>query len=54
MVAHIFNPNTQEERQDEFKASLVCRVSSGRAKATQGNPVLNRKKKKKLERCRLF
>jgi hypothetical protein len=35
----------------EFKANLVYRVSSKRAKATQRNPVLkNQKKKKKKKR----
>jgi hypothetical protein len=34
----------------EFEASLVYRVSSGTARATQRNPVLkNQKKKKKLK-----
>jgi hypothetical protein len=33
----------------EFKASLVCRVSSRTARATQRNPILkNRKRKKRL------
>jgi hypothetical protein len=34
----------------EFKASLVYRVSSRKARDTQKNPVLKPKKKKKKER----
>jgi hypothetical protein len=40
MVAHIFNPSTQEAREAgrslEFK---VCRMNSRTARATQRNPV---------------
>ena len=50
MVAHIFNPNTQEAEagRSEFKTSLVYRVSSRAASAILGNPVLklNRQQKK--------
>jgi hypothetical protein len=47
MVAHAFNPSTWEaeagggRRISEFEASLVYRVSSRTARATQRNPVLN-------------
>jgi hypothetical protein len=37
-AAHIFSPSTQER--EEFEASLVYRVSSRAARATQRNPVL--------------
>jgi hypothetical protein len=43
VVAHTFNPNTHEAEADgplEFEASLVYRVSSKAARATQRNPVL--------------
>jgi hypothetical protein len=36
VVAHAFNPSTWDS---EFKASLVYRVNSRTAKATQRNPV---------------
>jgi hypothetical protein len=58
-MAHAFNPSTREadagggrrRRISEFEASLVYRVSSRTARATQRNPVLkNEKKKKKKER----
>jgi hypothetical protein len=40
MVAHAFNPSTWEaEAGSEFEASLVYRVSSRTARATQRNPV---------------
>jgi hypothetical protein len=39
-------------RVSEFKASLVYRVSSRTARATQRNPVSKIKKKKKRERER--
>jgi hypothetical protein len=49
VVAHAFNPSTLEAegrgRQiSEFEASLVYRVSSRTARATQRNPVLKNKK----------
>jgi hypothetical protein len=49
VVAHTFNPSTREaERQaSEFEASLVYKVSSRTARATQRNPVSKKKKKKK-------
>jgi hypothetical protein len=42
VVAHAFNPSTQEGRGrqiSEFEASLVYKVSSRTARATQRNPV---------------
>jgi hypothetical protein len=45
-VAHAFNPSTQEAEAGEFKASLVYRVSSRTARATQRNPVSKKTKKK--------
>jgi hypothetical protein len=39
MVVHAFNPSTWEAEAGEFEASLVYRVSSRTAKATQRNPV---------------
>lgn len=47
---HTFNTSTQRQRQAdlcEFKASLVYVVSSKTAKATQGDPVSEKKKTKK-------
>jgi hypothetical protein len=40
MVVHAFNPSTRgrDRRISEFKASLVYRVSSRTARATQRNP----------------
>ena len=35
MMAHTFNPNTREADLCEFKASLVYKVSSRTARATQ-------------------
>jgi hypothetical protein len=48
VVAHAFNPSTWEAeagRFSEFKASLVYRVSSRTARATQRNPVSKNKTK---------
>jgi hypothetical protein len=39
VVAHTFNPSTWEAGISEFKASLVYKVSSRTARATQRNPV---------------
>jgi hypothetical protein len=42
VVVHAFNPSTREAeagRSLEFKASLIYRVSSRTARATQRNPV---------------
>jgi hypothetical protein len=48
MVAHSFNPSTREAEagEFEFKASLVYKVSSRTARATQRNPVLKQNKTK--------
>jgi hypothetical protein len=49
-VAYAFNPSNlgdKGRRISEFEASLVYRVSSRTAKATQRNPVLKNQKKKK-------
>jgi hypothetical protein len=46
MVAHAFNPSTREAEAggfSEFEASLVYRVSSRTARATQRSPVLKNK-----------
>jgi hypothetical protein len=52
VVEHAFNPSTREAEAEaggflSFEASLVYRVSSRTARATQRNPVLNNQKKKK-------
>ena len=43
MVAHAFNPKTQQTEEEadlsELETSLIYRVSSRTAKATQRNPV---------------
>jgi hypothetical protein len=55
VVAHAFNPSTWEAeaggflRISEFEASLVYRVSSGTARATQRNPVSETKIKTKTK-----
>jgi hypothetical protein len=49
VVAHTFNPEHsggRGRRISEFEASLVYRVSSRTARATQRNPVSEKKKKK--------
>jgi hypothetical protein len=48
-VAHAFNPSTWEAEQaiSEFETSLVYIVSSRTARATQRNPVSEKKKKKR-------
>jgi hypothetical protein len=45
VVVHTFNPSTPESEVGgiEFKASLIYRVSSRIAKATQRNPVSKNK-----------
>jgi hypothetical protein len=46
VVVHTFNPSIQTQRQVdlcELEASLVYRMSSRRARATQRNPVLKTK-----------
>ena len=49
MVAHAFNPSTQETGAGrfEFEASLVYRVSSRAARVIQRNPVSKKPKNKK-------
>jgi hypothetical protein len=50
VVAHTFNLSTREAEAGGFlssRTSLVYKVSSRTAKATQRNPVLKKKKKKK-------
>jgi hypothetical protein len=48
VVALAFNPSTWEaEAVSEFEASLVYRVSSRTARATQRNPVLKKNNNKK-------
>jgi hypothetical protein len=49
-LGHAFNPSTWEAEAGgflEFKASLVYKVSSRTARATQRNPVLTNKTKTK-------
>ena len=54
MVAHAFNPSTWDAEAGgfiEFETSLVYRVSSRTARATQRNPVSkNQKEKKKTDK----
>jgi hypothetical protein len=55
VVAHAFNPSTWEAETggiSEFEASLVYRVSSRTARATQRNPVSENQKKKKKKKER--
>ena len=50
MVAHTFNPSTQEQMNlCELEASLVYKVSSRIARATQRNPVSNKQTNKTKE-----
>jgi hypothetical protein len=45
VVAHAFNPSTQEAEEGEFlSSSLIYRVSSRTARATQRNPVSKKNK----------
>jgi hypothetical protein len=53
VVVHAFNPRTWEapsRRISEFKASLVYRVSSRIARATQRNPVLKERERERERR----
>jgi hypothetical protein len=53
VVVQAFNPSIGEAEADrisEFQASLVYKVSSRPARATQRSPVLKTKKKKKKKR----
>jgi hypothetical protein len=55
VMAHDFNPSTLGGRGrqiSEFEASLVYRVSSRTARATQRNPVSKNKQKKKRKKER--
>jgi hypothetical protein len=61
VVAHAFNPSTWEAEAGEFlssrselEVSLVYRVSSRTARATQRNPVSDKKKKKKKKKGRVL
>jgi hypothetical protein len=48
MLAHTFNPSTQEAEAgsfSEFEASLVYKMSSRSARAIQRNPVSKNQKK---------
>jgi hypothetical protein len=49
VVAYAFNPSTWEADRwiSEFKASLVCRVSSRTARTTQRNRVSKKQPRKK-------
>jgi hypothetical protein len=52
VVAHAFNPSTREAEAGgflslRFEASLVYKVSARTARATQRNPVSEKKKKTK-------
>jgi hypothetical protein len=50
VVAHAFNPSTQEAETGRFlssRLSLVYKVSSRTARATESNPISKKKKKKK-------
>ena len=52
VVVHAFNPSTREAEAGGFlssRPSLVYKVSSRTARATQRNPVSKKKKKSKLE-----
>jgi hypothetical protein len=53
VAAHAFDPSTREAEAGgflEFEASLVYRVSSRTARATQRNPVLKNKTKNKKQK----
>ena len=53
VVAHACNPSTLARRGrqiSEFEASLVYKVSSRTARATQRNPVSEKKKKKEKKK----
>jgi hypothetical protein len=59
VVVHTFNTSTQHSggrgRQiSEFEASLVYKVSSRTARATQRNPVLKNKNKNKTKQNNFF
>ena len=54
MVAHTFNPSTQEieAARSEFKASLVYSGSSRTSRATKRNPVSKRPQNRRGKRRR--
>jgi hypothetical protein len=52
MVAHTFNLSTRGRWISEFEASLVYRVSSRTARATQRNPVSKKQKNKKTKKTK--
>jgi hypothetical protein len=56
VVAHAFNPSTwvAEAGRFELEASLVYKVSSRTARATQRNPVLKKQTNKKDQKKRYF
>ena len=57
MVAHAFNPSTQEVRGrwiSELEASLVYKVNFRTARATQRNPVSKKKQKQKQNKIKLI
>lgn len=45
-VVQAFNPRTQETDRGEFEATLVFRVNSRSARATQRSPVFEKRKQK--------
>jgi hypothetical protein len=56
LVAHTFNPSTQEEEAggSEFKVSLVYRVNSKTARATQRNLDSKKLKQKRPKKIVLY
>jgi hypothetical protein len=53
VVAHTFNPSTwggRGRQTSEFEASLIYRVSSRTARATQRNPVSKNKQNKQTNK----
>jgi hypothetical protein len=44
VVVHTFNPSTREAEAGELETSLIYKVSSRTARATQKNPVSKKKK----------
>ena len=54
-MAHTFNPRTWEAEVGEFQGSLVYKVCSRTARATERNPVSKKtKKERKKEKENLF
>jgi hypothetical protein len=58
VVVHAFNPSTWEAEAgrwiSKFKASLIYRVSSRTARATQRNPVSKNQKPKQTKKKSVF